>query len=170
MGVHLMGVHLTGMHLMETLHGNAPHRRASHGHVSHGRVPYRRHLHLIGVYLITLFRGCTATVGSCLQGCSHCGSASSLLAFVTWSITGPTTLAYQNRSPQEGGLCGSALSLLAYGLPTRGIVFAQIFADMDCNGRNSRVPRLYNAWAAMPRIWNLILVHLMDSQKPGSLD
>jgi hypothetical protein len=32
----------------------------------------------MGVYLITLFRGCTATgdiAGSCLQGCVRCGSA-----------------------------------------------------------------------------------------------
>jgi hypothetical protein len=31
----------------------------------------------MGVYLITLFRGCTATgdiAGSCLQGCGQCGS------------------------------------------------------------------------------------------------
>jgi hypothetical protein len=62
--------------------------RASHGHVSRGCVPYRRHLHLIGVYLTgvhlmgvylkTLFRGCTAIgdiAGSCLQGCGQSGSA-----------------------------------------------------------------------------------------------
>jgi hypothetical protein len=71
-------------------HGRASHERASHGHMSHGRVPCRRHLHLIGVYLtgvhlmgvgvylITLFRGCTATgdiAGSCLQECGLSGSA-----------------------------------------------------------------------------------------------
>jgi hypothetical protein len=66
-------------------HGRASHGRASHGIGVHltgmclmGRVPYRRHLHLIGVYLITLFRGCSATgdiAGSCLQGRGRCGSA-----------------------------------------------------------------------------------------------
>jgi hypothetical protein len=83
MGVLLTGVHLTGVHLMEihfksrhvshrrASHGHVSYGRASHGHVTHGRVPYRRHLHFIGVYLITLFRGYTATediAGSCLQG------------------------------------------------------------------------------------------------------